>query len=202
MTYTEDDLTEGLIKTYQDRDFIEIIEPEAHYDHYGHRGFPDLFAVFRRPADELVEYHLIEVKSDHAIKAATGANDIIRQFNQMRRYFFKDDDRPVFPFRPEYEVVLVFELAFILSEYSVLHFWDNKELYKEAITADYPNPHEQVPPDQDAEIHNEIEVALNFRHPTNPKRVYTPVSDSNVNFNADEDPLEFYEYMKKWLGVE
>lgn len=192
MAYKEDDLTEGLIENYQKRDHIRIIEPEAHYDHYGHRGWPDLFAVFLRPDEGLVEYHLIEVKSEYAVKAATGANEIIRQFNQMRRYFYEDDRHHVM--LPEFEsreIVLVFELTFIPTEHTVSHIFSNKRMYTEAITSDSPNPWEKLPSDQtNTGIHSGIEVSLTLRHPNNPENELELISghSGRTRYMNNKDP--------------
>lgn len=196
MGYKEDDLTEGLIEDYQSRDHIQIIEPEAHYDHYGHRGWPDLFAVFLRPAEALFEYHLIEVKSEHAVKTATGANEIIRQFNQMRRYFYEDDRHhvalPEFEFQ---EVVLVFELAFIPTDHTILHIFDNKRIYTEAITADSPNPWEKLPLDQtNSGIQRGIEVSLTLRHPNNPGKELELISNHRGSYLDEKDPQTLLDY--------
>lgn len=123
MTPTEDDLAKAIVHYNQsrDRDIVDIIEPEAHYDHYGWRGIPDLYIVFQRP-NSLWEQHLYEIKSEYAVKAATEANEIIRQFNQMRLWFFEDDERRVHEPRYDFEdVVLHFELVFIPTEYTILY---------------------------------------------------------------------------------
>lgn len=100
--YTEDNLTNALIEFYREHgDYDPKIEPEAPYDHYGKRGFADLYIELEKlglsdtmhERIDTKEAHLIEVKSGSAVKSATGANDIIRQFNQMRQNFYKDDGR-------------------------------------------------------------------------------------------------------------
>jgi len=177
MTYTEDDLTEALIQYHKDRHLVEIVEPEAFYNNYGMRGYPDLYVQFNRAPEDLIESHLVEIKSEYAVKSATGANEIIRQFNKMRRHFYEDEDRHVpFPRNEFEEVVLVFELAFIPSEYTLLHLLDNKEMYNEAINISDP-AYSKLPRDQSNEgVHSGVEVDLTFRHPAAPGYAYSLVS--------------------------
>lgn len=194
----EDDLTNGLIQRYQSRDLCRIIEPEAHYDHYGYRGWPDLYAVFERADQNLVEYHLIEVKSEHAVKAATGANEILRQFNQMRTYFFKDERHNIsLPVYKHNDAVAVFELTFIPTEYTILHIFDNKEMYNEAITSSSHNPYDKLPPDQtNTGIHSGIEVSLTLRHPSKP---HPPIAlaTHNEQFDPSLGPIEFLDDLER-----
>lgn len=202
MTYTEDDLTEALIQYHKDRHLVEIIEPEAFYNDYGMRGYPDLHLQFNRPADGLIESHLIEVKSEYAVDSATGANEIIRQFNKMRRHFYEDDDRQI-PF-PSYEwedVVLVFELAFIPSEYTLLHLLDNKEMYNEAINISDPT-YSKLPNNQTNNgIHSGVEVDLTFRHPAAPKYSYSLVSKGgSVELPPNRSVFEAIQRVDEDLG--
>lgn len=73
-------------------------EPEIHleepYDHYGNRGTVDVYARVRAPVP--VDY-LVELKAAAAIRHATGANEILRQYRRMERYFYKDDEHAVRP---------------------------------------------------------------------------------------------------------
>jgi len=64
-----------------------------------------------------------EVKSAAAVEAATGANEIIRQFNKMRRYFYKDESR----YKPS---TTSFELVFIVEKETVEHVAENITLYQ------------------------------------------------------------------------
>lgn len=192
MTPTEDDLAKAIVDYNRSRehDIVEIIEPEAHYHHYGWRGVPDLYIVFQRPSS-LWEQHLYEIKSEYAVKAATGANEIIRQFNQMRRWFFEDDERYVREPRFDFEdVFLHFELVFIPTEYTILHIFDNKELYNEAIHSETPNPSSKLPKNQTNE--GGVNTLLSLRSPTD--RYSTPIiSDNGTRLTDDDDPMEYIE---------
>lgn len=130
----EDEMTSALIGVSepQDDSLIDNVErtihPEAHYNHYGTRGVVDLYVRNQSFADGQImnEADLIyEVKADAAVREATGANQIIRQFNKHREYFYKDDSTR----KPS---DLHFELVFVPSELTIRHVIDNYELYKAA----------------------------------------------------------------------
>jgi len=102
------------------------VEPEAHYNYYGDRGVADLYVrrtAKKRPRDRTDRIY--EVKSNAALDEVSGANEILRQFNRMRRYFYKDEGRS-FPKRYE------FELCFVISEETVRHVAENIQVYKSA----------------------------------------------------------------------
>lgn len=90
----EDEVTNALIQWHKSsaREAIEAgdtdadveILPEAHYNHYGNRGVVDLYAIMGG-----WNGHVYEIKSETAVRNATGANEVIRQFNRMREYFSK-----------------------------------------------------------------------------------------------------------------
>ena len=180
MSYSEDDLTNGLIRHYQDAEFVHVMESEVFYNDYGMRGFPDLHMVYEWLHDGIIESQLIEVKSEYAVKRATGANEIIRQFNKMRRHFYEDEDQIV-PMRQfEWQdLFLGFELAFIPSEYTLLHLLDNNEMYNQAIQTSQGNV-SRLPRNQNREgaMHSGIPVLLSFRHPKRPDRPIPLVSVS------------------------
>lgn len=186
MSYSEDDLTNGLIHHYQDAEFVHVMEPEAFYNDYGMRGFPDLHMVYEWIDDGIIESQLIEVKSEYAVKRATGANEIIRQFNKMRRHFYKAEGQVV-PMRQfEWqEIFLGFELAFIPSEYTLLHILDNKEMYNQAIQTSQGNV-SRLPRNQNREgtMHSGIQVLLSFRHPEQPDRPISLVSVSGQSLET------------------
>ncbi|WP_336345311.1 hypothetical protein [Halalkalicoccus ordinarius] len=187
MGFREDDLTNGLIRHYEAKDVVDILEPEASYRNSGRRGVPDLYVVFYQPGEALIEAHLIEVKSEHAVRSVTGANAIIRQFNKMRRYFYSSNERG--PPTPEFEfdeVMLFFELAFIPSEYNFTHLLKNAPMYNHGIQTDcgesswLPAAHSQ---DSEGALHNGVEVQLTLRHPKAPTRSMVLVSASGRSLN-------------------
>lgn len=103
------------------------IYPEAHYNHYGSRGVADLY--IQKEVNDESGYHrrldsIYEIKSESAIQQASGANEIIRQYNRMREHFYKDESRD----EPE---LAFFELVIIPSTVTIDHFIQNFELYKE-----------------------------------------------------------------------
>jgi len=132
----EDKLIPALIDLNEPRQF-EIDEaddgvdyvskPEVHYNHYGTRGCVDLlnrkkYSINGKPR---VEDALYEIKSDSAVEQATGANEIIRQYNKMRTYFYKSN--PV-----KNLIMPKFELVFIPTKKTVAHVIENAELYEAA----------------------------------------------------------------------
>lgn len=128
----EDDLVSYLIEFDQpsdidERDFDECeytAHPEQHYDHYGNRGSVDLFTRFEGHDDGRITLRdaIYEVKADTAIEQSTGANEIIRQYNKHREYFytgtdFRDPDRARF------------ELVFIPTPTTIQHLIENASIY-------------------------------------------------------------------------
>lgn len=95
--------------------------PEAPYQNYGFRGFADLCQHW--PAVD--SYVVFEVKSESAVRGATGPNEIVRQFNKMVSSFFADS-------RWSAPNVAVFELCFVATEYTVRHLLDYPHFYAAA----------------------------------------------------------------------
>ncbi|WP_411969057.1 hypothetical protein [Haloferax sp. YSSS75] len=90
----EDELATRVVEHFRAAfDDVEI-HLEEPYDHYGNRGVADIYVRVRTP--EPVDY-LIELKADAAIRHATGANEILRQYRRMERYFYKDDEHDIRP---------------------------------------------------------------------------------------------------------
>jgi len=132
----EDQLTNAII---QKLDTEKIIEPEAHYNHYGTRGVVDLYVRNihqRKPND-----HLYEIKAN-----PKDANKVIRQFQKMRNYFYRDKDRA----KPE---KTRFELCFTAEPGNLQHVKNNSEMYR-SLAENYPN------------------VIITFRHPENIRPVH------------------------------
>lgn len=117
---TEDELAQRLIQSHRDGAESETVRiyPESHYNHYGNRGAADLYV-----ATENYSGHLYELKSETAINEATGANEIIRQFNRMREFFFSGSS-----FNSPSDS-MIFELCFTPSEKSIQHIAENADLY-------------------------------------------------------------------------
>jgi len=135
MSITEDKLASSIIKHFRestkrleemDNTNIELnVHPESSYNHYGTRGFVDLYFERKYPSG-YSEAYVYELKSESAVKQATGANEIIRQFNKMREYFFKGSSHSL----PK---SITFELCFTPTEYNIRHISENIEMYHSSV---------------------------------------------------------------------
>lgn len=119
----EDRVVESLIEFHKNQDSDAEINPEQHYNHYGDRGIVDLFVD--GDVNDLPQQWLYEAKSESAVRSATGANEIIRQFNRMRDFFFKGSE-----YEPEF---VHYKLVFIPTQYNIRHLITNNSLYQELI---------------------------------------------------------------------
>ena len=108
----EDKLTNALINFWKQYQNSELY-PEAHYNYYGTRGIADLH--YRDDSDRLDI--VVEVKSNLG-----NANETIRQFNKMEKYFFKDPSRNAYRDRR-------FELTIIPSDKNLRHLAENSDMY-------------------------------------------------------------------------
>jgi len=99
----------------------EEAEAEVHYNHYGDRGVVD--AVVPNELGLIV----YEVKADAAIEAATGANEILRQYNRHREYFMKGSS-----YGRTLPKSVHFMLAFAATPMAYEHVMDNYEMYAPA----------------------------------------------------------------------
>lgn len=134
MPTTEDELTNALIQYHKrsnerlnesgDETYELSIAAEEHYNHYGDRGVVDLFVSEGEWQD-----HLYELKSEHAVREATGANEIIRQFNKMRKFFYEGTDH--FPAED-----VQFELCFTPSDLTFEHLAENADMYASVVQND------------------------------------------------------------------
>lgn len=101
---------------------------EMQYHHYGNRGAVDLVLTYlENDPVRGCDVSVYELKSDSAIRQATGANEIARQFTHQQEYFERGQDQ--FNSPPDY---LYHFLLFDYSEFAVNHVWDNKDLYLSA----------------------------------------------------------------------
>jgi hypothetical protein len=101
------------------------VEFEVHYNHYGDRGCVDMVVEFEGEFDGDHSICIYELKSDNAIKQATGANEIIRQFNRHRDYFFEGTD---YNERDYYSVS--FSVLFYASQFAMDHVAENEAMYR------------------------------------------------------------------------
>lgn len=118
---------------HEEYDKVEYsVTPEAPYNHYGDRGVVDLVTRMKVTTFEQnlgqewektgTAQNVYEVKSPNAVQQATGANEILRQYNRHRRYFYKDEEHSL-PSQGK------FELAFIPHPVTVKHVADNYRMY-------------------------------------------------------------------------
>lgn len=119
--------SEAVNELMEDWSGADRVEPESHYNYFGTRGVADLFVEIDNHA------HLFELKGDAAINEVTGANEIVRQFNQMREYYFRDDTK-----KQRYTLVS-FRLYFLPSETVLEHLRDNLTVYESLSGADKEN---------------------------------------------------------------
>lgn len=84
----EDELATAVVEQFEAGFDDPEIRLERPYNHYGTRGVVDVYA--RTAPPERVSY-LAELKADAAVRMASGANEILRQYRRTERYFYRDD---------------------------------------------------------------------------------------------------------------
>lgn len=119
--YTEDELAASI--TTQNGGDETSWFPEVHYNHYGDRGVVDLVQLDEYEYQN--ELRIYELKCESAIEQATGANEILRQFNRHRTYFFKGSDYNA----REYSNI-TYELCFAATQSCYEHVRENWAQYK------------------------------------------------------------------------
>ena len=100
---------------------------EEPYDHYGNRGQVDVY--LQTPPPPPREY-VIELKGDAAVRRATGANEILRQFRKAVRYFYRDDAHDVRRRLGRTDAPVQFLLAFAPTPTCVEHVASHATLYE------------------------------------------------------------------------
>jgi len=138
----EDELTNSLIKMHNDFELETDVTPEAHYNHYGSRGIADLYV--HQTQGMKTKGKVYEVKSN-----PDNANEVVRQFNKMCKYFYKGSERG----KPN---EVTFELVFTAEPSNLRHVYKNKEMY--SLIAD------------------KEDTIVTFRHPKNisPVHIFAP----------------------------
>jgi len=119
--YTEDELAASI--TTNGSVGEQSWFPEVHYNHYGDRGVVDLVRVDER--DGRVDLRLYELKCVAALEEVTGANEVLRQFNRHRTYFFKGSDYNATNYNN-----VTFELCFAATQECYEHVRENWAQYK------------------------------------------------------------------------
>lgn len=124
----EDVVTQELIEYHSKWDSLEVrFEAERRYEHYGTRGAVDLWAETYDPEARTEKHYVYEVKSDAALRHATGANEILRQFTKMRDTFYRDRTNPV-PGGSTPEIFFILEFA--PTPACVRHVREFRQLYE------------------------------------------------------------------------
>ncbi len=90
----EDDLATRVVDHYDAVHEDAEVRLEEPYDADGRRGLVDVYVRTRTP--ERVD-HVIELKSDAAVRRATGANEVLRQYRRAERYFYGDERHAIRP---------------------------------------------------------------------------------------------------------
>jgi len=129
----ESEMTSELLRGFQEDSIVHDTELEKHYNYYGDRGIVDIVDV-RRYDSCKPKLDIYELKSEAAIEDATGANEIIRQFNRHQEYFFdgQDEYQPYNTYRE-----ITFLLTFYACEKTIDHIDENIELYHNAADAEH-----------------------------------------------------------------
>lgn len=179
----EDKLVNAIIQDYKGWSSLydeQIFEPEAHYNHYGTRGVADLFIKEIEIVDGTkYEYdNLVEVKSGFSVSQATGANEIVRQFNKMRRNFYLDEDRD----EPD---AIKMELAFTIEPETVKHVADNLNIYTSVVENDVYTPTKA----------EECREVVAFRSTDNDE---APIWIMDNNHDAPDTVAEWKEYLEEY----
>ena len=105
---------------------------EVPYNHYGNRGYVDAVLAWEPTGeDEPTYYEIVEVKSDSAIRHATGANEVIRQANKMAAYFIQGQESEIVDTENH-----KYRIDIIDTEYNRQHLLENYELYQSIHDAD------------------------------------------------------------------
>ncbi|MFC7324257.1 hypothetical protein ACFQMF_06645 [Halorubrum rutilum] len=122
----EDELATRVVDHYaaaRDDPEVRLEEP---YDADGRRGVVDAYVRLRTP--ERVD-HVIELKADAAVRRATGANEVLRQYRRMERYFHADDRHALRPKLGRTEPGARYLLLFAPTPTCVHHVATHRSLY-------------------------------------------------------------------------
>ncbi|AZQ14084.1 hypothetical protein [Halorubrum sp. PV6] len=128
----EDDLATRVVDHYAATNDDPEINVEEPYDAEGRRGVVDVYV--RRHTPERVD-HVIELKSDAAVRAATGANEILRQYRRMERYFHADERHAIRPKLGRTQPGARYLLCFAPTPTCVYHVATHRSLYGSVDTA-------------------------------------------------------------------
>ena len=122
----EDELATRVVDHYvaaHDDPEVRLEEP---YDADGRRGVVDAYVRLQTP--ERVD-RVIELKGDAAVRRATGANEVLRQYRRMERYFHADERHALRPKLGRTEPGARFLLLFAPTPTCVHHVATHRSLY-------------------------------------------------------------------------
>lgn len=122
----EDELATRVVEHYEATHEDPEVRLEEPYDADGARGVVDVYVRTRTP--ERVDY-AIELKADAAVRRATGANEVLRQYRRMERYFYADDAHAIRPKLARREPGVHFLLLFAPTPTCVHHVATHRSLY-------------------------------------------------------------------------
>lgn len=122
----EDELATRVVDHYESVHDGPEIGLEEPYDHDGARGVVDAYVRTRTPA---AVDRLVELKADAAVRRATGANEVLRQFRRMERYFYADDAHAIRPKLARTEPGVRLLLLFAPTPTCVHHVATHASLY-------------------------------------------------------------------------
>ncbi|MFD1571534.1 hypothetical protein [Halorubrum laminariae] len=122
----EDELATHVVDHYAAVHENPEIRLEEPYDADGRRGVVDVYVRLQSP--ERVD-HVIELKGDAAVREATGANEVLRQYRRMERYFHADAAHELRPKLRRTEPGARFLLCFAPTPTCVYHVATHRALY-------------------------------------------------------------------------
>ncbi|EMA68649.1 hypothetical protein C461_03432 [Halorubrum aidingense JCM 13560] len=122
----EDELATRVVDHYAAAHEDADVRLEEPYDAEGRRGVVDVYVRLRTPYR--VD-HVIELKGDAAVRGATGANEVLRQYRRMERYFHADSTHAIRPKLGRTEPGARFLLCFAPTPTCVYHVATHRSLY-------------------------------------------------------------------------
>lgn len=123
----EDELATRLVDHYEAVFAEPVVRLEEPYDAAGRQGVVDLYVHRRTPTR--VD-HVIELKADAAVRQATGANAVLRQFTRMQRYFHADETHALRPRLGRVDPGARYYLLFAPTPTCVYHVATHRRLYE------------------------------------------------------------------------
>ncbi|MES3160479.1 MAG: hypothetical protein PPP55_02785 [Halorubrum sp.] len=123
----EDELATRVVDHYEAGHENATVRLEEPYDAEGRRGVVDVVVRLRTP--QPVD-HVVELKADAAVRRATGANEILRQFRRMERYFHADPAHRLEPKLGREGPAAQYYLLFAPTPTCVYHVATNRALYR------------------------------------------------------------------------